>query len=291
MKHRLSLGLSLLLPLLLTACGAEEVPEAPAGEASIILPVMETVTVPPAVPPAIDEKQIASSQQTELGFGMYSVTDYLENGDSCRESIYDSSGQLFSQTYFTYDDKGLTKTDTYLSDGTLTSYSVFLYNVAGAAQRQVLYDAASPQTPRTVTDLDAAERVIHQWQDGTNGERVEWRCTYTPQHTRMTYSVSVDVNQDRVTQDRPGMYIQVEEFFTSQTISYEMQAADHQVIYGGHSASGGSLTGFALIECARDGSYLLQNSFNGDGKLYYRYDIEAQQVLFEDAALSPGGNS
>lgn len=289
MERRLFSVLSfLLLPLLLAACGASSSTEAPAGKTSITLPPIEAFAEPSAAPPVVDERQIAFSEQVELEFGMRSVTDRLENGEPCRECIYASDGSLFSQTYYTYGDKALSETDTYLPDGTLSSYSVFLYEVDGAAQRQLLYDAASPQSPRTITDMDAAERVVHQWQEGPNGERTEWLCAYTDDKPQMTYSFSVEVDQDRVPQDRPGMYIQVEEFFSSRNISYEMQAADHQVIYGGHSASGGDLTSFTLIECARDGTYLLQNIFNGDGALYYRYDIETQQILFEDETLSPG---
>ena len=289
MRHRLSPALSLLLLLLLfTACGADRPTEPPVEKASVTLPPIESFAEPPALPPVIDEGQIASRERAELEFDMYSITDRLENGDPCRECIYSSDGSLFSQTYYTYGDKGLAETDTYQPDGTLSSYCLFLYHVDGAAQRQLLYDAASPQSPRTITDMDADKRVFHQWQEGTNGERLEWLCVYTDEKPQITFSFSVEVDQDRVPQDRPGMYIQVEEFFASQSIPYEMQTFDHQVIYGGHSVSGNRLTSFVLIECARDGTYLLQNIFNGDGKLYYRYNIQSHQVLFEDETLSPG---
>ena len=136
MRHRLSPALSLLLLLLLfTACGADRPTEPPVEKASVTLPPIESFAEPPALPPVIDEGQIASRERAELEFDMYSITDRLENGDPCRECIYSSDGSLFSQTYYTYGDKGLAETDTYQPDGTLSSYCLFLYDVDAQGNR------------------------------------------------------------------------------------------------------------------------------------------------------------
>lgn len=285
--NRVKVITPVLLLLSLTSCGTKNNAEASSENPAIFPPIMETAADPPTEPPDFDERQIAYSDKSELYMGMYTVTDYLENGAACRESSYNSDGSLFSQTYYTQDGNGVTGAYTFLADGTLLSYSLFFYDVEGAARREFLYGADSSRLPQSVTDTDTAGRIIHQWQDGSYGERTEWKCDYTPDSPKVSCTFSIDVDQDRVSQDRPGMYIQVEEFTDSETVSYEMQSPDHQVIYGGHSSGGYAPTGISLIECTSDGSYLLQNSFNRDGCLYFSYDCVSQQVLFEDKTLSP----
>ena len=277
--------LLLLTALPLVGCR----PTAPAGDSLAPPSVGAASVVAPSVPPAIDESEIARTERSEPdSFGMYTVTDYLEQERVCRTTYYIGDNAMAYETYCDYDAEGRLEAEfVFNSEALLLPFAVFSYDAANAARREVRYLPSDLQRPQAVTDTDAIGRVVYRWQRGTRGEYEQEQYQYASASPQVVYTFSLDCRQDRVPQDRPGLYIQVSEMFDSQTISYQMAAPENYIIYGGHSSMDGAFTSLSLIECDPNGGYLLQNSFNAKGERYYVFDCQARQVLLDDQTLAP----
>lgn len=283
---QLAMMLALAVCLMLTGCGSAAGPPAVSAGEPAAPRVTSSDFIPPSAPPVIDESQIVRTEKTDQGFGYYSLLDYLADDRLCREQAFDSGETLLAAVYYDTDNGAAPAYScTFQPDGSLVSYTVYDYTAEGAAKREIQYAADSPRLPIKIEDTDDAGRILYCWNSSRNGMWTAWECAYTPDSAKVTYTLQLDVSQDRVLQDRPGWEVRVAEWSDSLSLDYEMGAPEHQVIYGGHSADQ-RLTALSLIECDPEGNYLLLASFNEQGKATYLYDCVTGETLLDEAAFS-----